>query len=64
MLKFISKKTISLGWVQIWKGKQCDRTLKDSQVRNKPNLDNIFKTNLGYCDFQNLHNSFDFFELL
>jgi hypothetical protein len=53
-----------MGWVQIWKGKQCGRTLKASQAEDKPNLENIFKSYLGYYDFESLHNSFDSFELL
>ncbi len=31
---------------------------------DKPNLDNIFKSYLGYCDLQGLCNSFDYFERL
>ncbi len=50
--------------MQIQKGKLCGRTLKVYQVQNKPNLDNIFKSYLGYRDLEGLHNSFDYFERL
>jgi hypothetical protein len=37
------------------------KTLKAYQVRNKPNLDDIFKLYLGYYDLEGLHNSPDYF---
>jgi len=48
----------------MWKGKLCDRTLWIFQVQNKPNLDNILKSYLGYHDLQNLCNSPNYFERL
>ncbi len=38
------------------KRKLCCRTLKTYQVCDKQNLDNIFKSYLGYCNFKGLHN--------
>jgi hypothetical protein len=38
------------------KGKFCGGISKSSQVQNKPNLDNIFKSYLGYHDLEGLHN--------
>ncbi len=48
----------------IWKGKLCGRTLKVYQIWDKPNLTNIFKLYLGYCDLESLHNLPDYFEKL
>ncbi len=48
----------------IWKGKLCGRTLKVYQVWDKPILDNIFKSYLGYHDLKGLHNSPNYFERL
>jgi hypothetical protein len=50
--------------VWIWKGKWCGRTLKAFQIQNKPNINKILKSYLGYYDLQGLHNSFDYFENL
>ncbi len=50
--------------MQTWKGKLCGRTLKTYQIQDKPNLDNIFKSYLGYHDLEGLCNSFDYFERL
>jgi hypothetical protein len=46
------------------KGKFCGRTSKSSQVQNKPNLDNIFKSYLGYHDLEGLQNLLYYFERL
>jgi hypothetical protein len=43
--------------VQIRKGKLCGRTLKTYQIRNKPNLNNIFKSYLSYYDLEGVHNA-------
>jgi len=40
------------------------KTLKAYQVQNKPNLDNIYKSYLDYCDLEGLRNSCDYFERL
>jgi hypothetical protein len=40
------------------------QTLNVFKVRYKPNLDNIFKSYIGYHDLQDLCNSFDYFEKL
>jgi hypothetical protein len=37
---------------------------KTYQIRNKPNLDNIFKSYLGYCDLEGLRNSPNYSENL
>jgi hypothetical protein len=50
--------------VRISKEKLCGRTLKAYQVRDKPNLDNIFKSYLGYRDLGGLRNSPNYFERL
>jgi hypothetical protein len=50
--------------VQIQIGKLCGRTLKVYQVQNKPNLNSIFKSYLGYRDLEGLHNSLNYFERL
>ncbi len=50
--------------MQIGKGKLCGRTIKVYQIQNKPNLNNIFKSYLGYCDLKGLRNSFNYFERL
>jgi len=50
--------------VWLWKGKLCGRTLKASQVRDNPNLNNIFKSYIDYHDLQCLCNSLDYFERL
>jgi hypothetical protein len=50
--------------VWIWKGKLYGRTLKVYQIRDKPNLDNTFKSYLGYHDLEGLCNSLDYFERL
>jgi hypothetical protein len=47
--------------VQIRKRKVYGKTFKTSQVQDKPNFNNIFKSYLGYCDLQGLHNSHDYF---
>jgi hypothetical protein len=57
-------KVLDFGWVQIWKGKLCGKTLKTYQICDKPNLNNIFKSYSGYCDLKSLCNSFDYFERL
>ncbi len=49
-------------WIR--KGKLCGRILKACQVQNKPNLDNILKSYLSYCDLKSFHNSHDYFERL
>jgi hypothetical protein len=46
------------------KGKLCGKTLKAYQIQDKPNIDNVFKSYLGYCDLGGLHNSLDYFERL
>jgi hypothetical protein len=43
--------------VQIQKRKLRDNTLKVFQVQDKLDLDNIFKSHLGYHDLQGLRNS-------
>ncbi len=58
------QKIINSGWVWIWKWKLCGRTLKSYQVRDKPNLDNIFKSYSSYYDLEDLHNSPNHFERL
>jgi len=58
------QKVISSSWMQIQKGKLCGKTLIFFQVRDKPNLNNIFKSYLGYHDLQGLLNSPDYFERL
>ncbi len=50
------QKVIGFGWVWLRKRKLCGRTLKAYQVWDKPNLDNIFKSYLSYCDMEGLHN--------
>jgi hypothetical protein len=55
------QKVIGSSWVWIWKGKLCGKTLKAYQLGGKPNLDNIFKSYLGYHDLEGLCNSFDYF---
>jgi len=50
--------------VQIGKRKLCGRTIKVYQIRNKLNLNNIFKSYLGYCDMKGLRNSLNYFERL
>jgi len=63
-IKFSIQKVIGLGWVWIQKGKLCGRTLKAFQVWDKPNVDNIFKSYLGYHDLDGLYNSHNYFERL
>jgi hypothetical protein len=48
------QKVIGFSWVWIWKGKLYGRTLKAYQMRDKPNLDNTFKSYLGYHTTRNL----------
>jgi len=55
---------IGFGWVQIRKGKLCGRILKTYQIQNESNLENIFKSYLGYCDLEGLHKSPNYFEKL
>ncbi len=50
--------------MQLQKEKLCGIILEDSQVRDKPNLYNIFESYLDYHDFQCLCNSPDYFERL
>jgi hypothetical protein len=50
--------------VGIQKGKLCGRILKVHQTQDKPNIDNIFKSYLGYCDLEGLCNSTNYFERL
>jgi hypothetical protein len=57
-------KVIGSSWMQIWKGKLCGKTLKASQIQNKPNLNNILKSYFGYGDLQGLSISLDYFERL
>ncbi len=63
-IKVSIQKVIGLGWVWIQKGKLCGRTLKAFQVRNTPNLNNIFKSYKGFHDLKYLRNSSDYFEKL
>jgi hypothetical protein len=58
------QKVIGFGWVQIWKGKLCGKTLKTYQVKKKQNLNNILKSYLGYHDLEGLCNSPNYFERL
>jgi len=46
------------------KRKLCGRTFKTYQVQDESNLDNIFKSYLGYCDLEGLCNLPDCFERL
>jgi hypothetical protein len=62
--KFSIQKIISFGWLPIQKGKLCGRISKAYKVRDKPKLNTLFKSYLGYCDLEGLHNSFDYFERL
>jgi hypothetical protein len=48
--------------MRIQKGKLCGKTLKAYQIQDKPNLDHVFKSYLGYCDLESLHNSLGYFE--
>ncbi len=48
----------------IWKEKLCGKTLKAYHIQYKPNLNNIFKSYLNYCDMEGLCNSLDYFERL
>jgi hypothetical protein len=50
--KVCIQKIISYGWVQIGKGKLCGKTLKAYQVRNKQNLNSIFKIILSLLWFR------------
>ncbi len=45
-------------------GKVNGRSLKASQVRDKPNLDKIFKSYLKYCDLEMLRISPNYLENL
>jgi hypothetical protein len=56
-IKISIQKVIGSGWVWIQKGKVCGRTLKADQVWDKPNLNDIFKSYLGYHDLEGWHNS-------
>jgi hypothetical protein len=55
---------INSSWEKIREGKLCGRTLKAFQVRNTPNLNNIFKSYKGFHDLKYLRNSSDYFEKL
>ncbi len=57
-------KVIGFGWICIHKRKLNGRSLKASEVRNKPNLDKIFKTYLGYHDLKMLCTSPNYLENL
>jgi hypothetical protein len=50
--------------VHIQKGELCGRSLKVYQVWDKPNLNDIFKSYLGYHDLEGLHNSPNYLERL
>jgi hypothetical protein len=54
------QKVIGSRWVCI--RKLNGRSLKDSKVRDKSNLDKIFKSYLGCCDLEGLHTSLDYLE--
>jgi len=53
-IKVSIQKVIGSGWVRICKGKLNGRSLKAFEVQDKPNLNKIFKSYLGYCDFKKL----------
>jgi hypothetical protein len=55
--KVYIQKVISSRWVCICKGKLNGRSLEDFEVQDKPNLDKIFKSYLGYYDLEGLHAS-------
>jgi len=57
-------KIIGFGWICLHKRKLNGRSLKASEVRNKPNLDKIFKTYLGYHDLKMLCTSPNYLENL
>ncbi len=50
--------------MQIQKENLFGKTLKVSPIRNKSNLDNIFKSYLDYFDLESLCNSPNYFERL
>ncbi len=47
-------KVIGFVWIHICKRELNGRSLKVSEVRNKPNLDKIFKSYLWYRDLEML----------
>jgi hypothetical protein len=53
--KVFIQKVIGSRWACIRKGTLNGRSLKVFEVRDKPNLNNIFKSYLGYCDLKGLH---------
>jgi len=56
VVKVFIQKAIGSRWAYIRKGKLTGRSLK-VQDKDKPNLNNIFKSYLGYCDLKRLYTS-------
>jgi hypothetical protein len=55
---------INSSWERIRKGKLCVRTLKAFQVWNRTNLNNIFKSYIGYCDLEDLQFTWLFWKVI
>jgi hypothetical protein len=64
VIKVFIQKVIGFGGVHIRIKNLSGTSLKVFEIRNKPNLDNIFKSYLGYCDLKGLHTSLDYLECL
>jgi hypothetical protein len=62
MVRTIIDKVLSCMWIRIRKGQLQGRKLLEKDVKYKPNLEKILKSDIGYIDFKNIHISPDYFQ--
>ncbi len=63
-IKVLIHGVMASSWIRIRKGKLLHRTLQAKDVMEKPNLDNILKSDIGYMDLSKLRTSPDYLSQL
>jgi hypothetical protein len=61
-MQIIIDKVLSCIWVRIRKGQLRGRKILARDVKYKPNLEKILKSDIGYIDFKNIHISPDYMQ--
>jgi hypothetical protein len=56
-INFFIQQVKYTSWIKVQKGKLNDRILTTKEVTNKPNLNKLLWSNLGYCDVTHLKTS-------
>jgi exonuclease III len=59
-MRILIEKVLSCIWIRIRKGQLRGRTLLARDVKYKPNLEKILKSDIGYVDFKNIRISPDY----